>query len=369
MGKVRGGERLYRLLLVAALGLGIAGGAAPAAAQGPYTVAILVVDDFGATDMAELDLDAFEEDASCAISLEGQAFAVRGATADPLAGQAHGDVVLGQLEEMIAEFEAGEAITLVPVDVQGVTTGVAAQRIEDALAEVEADMVVLNMSFAVIPCEYVQAFIDFGGQLLAARDAGNLNRYRSLFQRAVLFYDGTVYPVMAQRPQQARPSEPLDPLQAFLAGAAVVPVASAGNFGLDFPFWPGAWAGVVSVSASEGQGFYPAQSWDDKTEAPLLTIAGDRPGQPLRISNYGEVMMPGEYASAAATDEAEAVIAGTSFAAPRLSLAVALYLAEVGDGYCRDEDGFFALASGEWENLTLPEAAEAYCPDMLPSLP
>ncbi len=369
MGIRSGGGQLYRLLLATAFVAGMLGGFAPAGAQEPLTVAILVVDDFGATDLAAVDASAFKAGDSCAISLEGQAFAVRGATADPLAEQSHGDVVLGQLEEMIAEFEAEETITLLPVDVQGVTTAVVAERIEEVLAEVEADAVVLNMSFAVIPCEYMQALIDFGGQLLAARDAGNLNRYRSLFQRAVLFYDSTVYPVMARRPQQAQPTQSPDPLQAYLAGAAVVPVAAAGNFGLNFPFWPGAWAGVVSVSASEGQGFYPAQSWDSKTNAPLLSIPGDRPGQRLRISNYGEVMMPGEYASSAATDGAEGIVAGTSFAAPRLSLAVALYLAAAGDNYCRNEEGFFALASGEWKNLTLPEAAQAYCPEMLPYLP
>lgn len=360
---------MCRLALVVALSLGALSGVAPAAAQGPYTVAILVVDDFGLTDLAAVDLSAFEAGQSCAISLEGQAFAVRGATADPLTAQSHGDVVLGQLEEMITEAGAEEMITLIPVDVHGVSTDVAAERIEAALAEVEADVVLLNMSFAVIPCEYLQAIIDFGGQLLAARDAGNLNRFRSLFQRAVLFYNDTVFPVMSRRPQQAQPNQPLDPLQAYLAEAGVVAVASAGNFGLKFPFWPGAWPGVVSVSASQGQGFYPAQSWDSKTDVPLLTIPGDRPNQPLRISNYGEVMMPGEYASTVEGATSQTVIAGTSFAAPRLSMVVALYLAEVGDDYCRDEDGFFALASGEWKNLTLPEAVEAYCPAMQPFLP
>ncbi|NPV66018.1 MAG: S8 family serine peptidase [Anaerolineae bacterium] len=369
MGMLRKGVWVGRLALVVALSLGALGGLTPAAAQEPHAVAILVVDDFGLTDLAAVDFGAFEAGESCAISLEGQAFAVRGATADPLTEQSHGDVVLGQLEEMIAEAGAEEIITLIPVDVHGVSTEVAAERIEAALAEVEADVVLLNMSFAVIPCEYLQAMVDFGGQLLAARDAGNLNRYRSLFQRAVLFYNDTVFPAMSRRSQQAQPNQPLDPLQAYLAEAGVVAVASAGNFGLNFPFWPGAWPGVVSVSASQGQGFYPAQSWDSKTDVPLLTIPGDRPNQRLRISNYGEVMMPGEYASAVAGATSQAVIAGTSFAAPRLSMAVALYLAEVGGDYCRDEEGFFALASGEWKNLTLPQAAEAYCPDMLAYLP
>jgi subtilisin family serine protease len=142
-----------------------------------------------------------------------------------------------------------------------------------------------------------------------------------------------------------------------------VPVASAGNFGLDFPFWPGSWGQVISVSASTGEGFDAPSEWDDRRDTPLLSGEVQGPGQNNRISNYGEVMMPGEYASDSGP------VSGTSFAAPRLSFAVALYLAQVDGNFCRTPEGTPALAYGEWDNLTLDQAVQEHCPDMEPYLP
>ena len=74
-------------------------------------------------------------------------------------------------------------------------------------------------------------------------------------------------------------------------------------------------------------------------------------------------MLPGEY------DSSVGMVTGTSFAAPRLSVAVALYLSQVGSGFCRNDDGYPALAYGDWENLTLEQAVSEYCPAMEPYLP
>ena len=73
-------------------------------------------------------------------------------------------------------------------------------------------------------------------------------------------------------------------------------------------------------------------------------------------------MMPGEFG---------AVRAGqwTSFAAPRLSFLLAMAASAQGPGVCRDENGALAFASGEWDNLALIEAAQAYCPEIAPLLP
>ncbi len=351
-----------RLLLAALLGaLALWGGAAPARAQGTYEVVILVVDDFGGTDLASLAPGSYAADEACAVSLEGQAFAVRGVSADPIPVP-HGDLVYAQLEELISEAGAESFISLVPVDIQGVTTGEAADRLAEALDDNPADVYVANMSFAIIPCEYIQAFADFGGQLMSARTAKDLNRHRGLFERTVVFYNGTVFPAMSRRAQQATD---LDPIQALLAtrGAALIPVGSAGNFGLDFPFWPAAWGQVVSVSASVGQGYYAPSVWDKKNDTPLLTADPDKPGKQTRISNYGEVMMPGEYMSE------YGLVSGTSFAAPRLSVALALYASAAGTGTCRNAEGGPALASGKWDNLTLQQAVQATCPAMAPYLP
>lgn len=345
-------------LLAATVG---AAGVGAARAQGEHDVVILVVDDFTSPDLSDLADETYEEDAACAISLEGQAFAVRGVAADPITVP-HGELVLEQLEEMVAEADAGGFITLVPVDIHGATTEEAADRIAEALDENPADAYVVNMSFAIMPCEYLEAFAQFGGELLDARSARNLNRYRSIFQRAVLFYDDTVFPVMSQK---AQTETDLDPIQGLLAARSedVIPVAAAGNFGLDYPFWPGAWGQVISVSASQGMGYHAGAPWDSKSDTPLLTAESDSPGQQKRISNYGEVMMPGEFESSAGP------VTGTSFAAPRLSFLLAMYASAEGPGICRDEDGALALASGDWDNLALIEAVQAYCPALAPLLP
>jgi hypothetical protein len=330
-------------------------------AQGPYRVAILVADDFTNLDWSTLSTEQFSSGDNCAVSLESQAFAVRGVSAAPIA-QPHGEVVYSELEDMLPSVAASDLITLVKVDIQGVTTDEVASRVQDAMDANPADFYVVNMSFAIIPCDYIQAFADYASQLLEAQKAKDSNRYHSLFKRSVIFYNDTVFPVMSKKAQEV---QNLDPLQEFFAAhsTTVVPVASAGNFGLDFPFWPGAWGEVVSVSASTGDGFYPSAAWDKKTDTPLLTAESDQPGKTQRISNYGEIMMPGEY-----TSESGDVL-GTSFAAPRLSLAMASYLAQVGGDSCRKSDGSPALAYGDWDNLTLQEAAQQYCTTMVPYLP
>lgn len=352
------GGLIAGVLLIA---LVLAPGGEVARAQGAHEVVILVVDDFTSPDLSDLADESYAEDAVCAISLEGQAFAVRGVSADPITAP-HGELVLEELEELVASADAADSITLVPVDIHGATTEEAAALIEDALDEHPADAYVINMSFAIMPCEYLEAFAAMGGELLAASEAKSLNRYRSLFQRAVMFYDGTVFPVMSQKAQTATD---LDPIQTLLVArsASVIPVAAAGNFGLDYPFWPGAWGQVISVSASEGTGYHAAEPWDRKSDSPLLKTESDAPGQRKRISNYGEVMMPGEFESSAGP------VTGTSFAAPRLSFLLALYASAEGPGICRDANGAMTFASGEWDNLALIEAAETYCPALSPVLP
>jgi hypothetical protein len=330
-------------------------------AQGNYSVAILVVDDFGGVNLSEVE--GGESGDNCAVNLEGQAYVTRGAVAEGATTLTHGELVYGQLEQMIGEFGAESFVTLVEVDIQGVTTEVAVERITQAITDNPADYYVVNMSIAIIPCEFISAMADMETQLQDAQNKKDKNKHRGLFERAVIFYDGTVFPVNSQKFQEATD---LDPLQQLLADLSdnVVAVASAGNFGLDYPFWPAAWGQVVSVSASTGEDFYAPSSWDKRNNAPLLGADTEQKGKKgTRISNFGEVMLPGEYS----TDEG--MVIGTSFAAPRMSMVMALYLSAVGNAYCRNSVGGPALASGEWDNLTLSEAVDAYCPDMAAYLP
>lgn len=349
------------LLLCAVLVAGIAPVALPASAQGTYSVAIIVADDFSGTPLDAIDTAQFGADDNCTVSLEGQAYAVRGVAADPI-DVPHGDLVLAQINELLDDAGAAGAIAVVPVDIQGLTTDVAATRISDALNDHAADFYVVNMSFVIVPCEYITALADLEDQLAEARNEKNPNKYNNLFQRSVVFYDGTVFPAMSNRAQQATDLDPLQTLFTSLRGG-LIPVAAAGNFGLDFPFWPGAWGQVISVSASDGTGYHAPATWDDKKDTPLLGAQGPNPGKSTHISNYGEVMLPGEYASD------QGAISGTSFAAPRMSVALALYVSEVGGAYCQQPDGDPAFAYGDWDNLTLDEAVAEHCPAMAAYLP
>lgn len=354
---------MLAIMLCGVLVIGLLVMAIPAGtviAQTDPQVVVIVADDFSGQALDELDTEQYDSDANCAVSLESQAFAIRGVAADPIEAL-HGDLVFAQLDALIDASSASDAIELVEVDIQGLTTDTVATRIQDAIDANPAEHHVINMSFVIIPCDYVTAFADLEAQLMDARESGNPGNYRSLFQRSVVFYDDTVFPVMSQRAQEETDLDPLQSLFTDLRGS-VIPVASAGNFGLDFPFWPGAWGQVISVSASDGTGYAAPAAWDKKDDSPLLGAENINPGRTVRISNYGEVMMPGEY------EVDEGMLSGTSFAAPRLSAALALYLAESG-AYCQQDDGDPAFAYGDWDNLTLDEAVSEHCADMAAYLP
>ena len=350
------------VVLVGIVVMASSSGVALIEAQGSNSVTILVVDDFTGSDLEILNPQGVDQQDNCAVNLEGQAFATRGFSADPIT-MPHGELVYAQLEELRGQVGAADTIDLVRVDIHALNTDGVAAQIADAIADHPADFYIVNMSFAILPCEYVQAFADFGSQLLDARDAKDLNRYRGLFQRAVIFYDQTVFPAMSNKAKQAANLDPLQTLFADL-GSRIIPVSSAGNFGLDFPFWPGAWSEVISVSGSaDSVGFYSTSAWDKKTDMPLLGSNDEQPGKKLRISNYGEVMMPSIYAGMSGE------LSGTSFAAPRLSIALAVYVSAVGDGYCRTPDNNPALAYQGWNNLTLQQVVQEYCPGMAGYLP
>jgi hypothetical protein len=316
---------LFRTVVVLAVSFVLAfGGVTHLMMQTNRNVVILVVDDF--TGQA-LDVTDYDANDSCAVSFEEQAFAVRGAAVGTVEEATHGDLVFAQLEELLEVADVDSVISLVPIDMHGLTADSLASEILDTMDANPADVYVVNMSFALIPCDYVAAYTELQSDLIEAREAQDLNQYRSLLQRAVIFYDDTVFPAMSQHAQQMVSLNPLQDL--FVEqGALIIPVAAAGNYGLDFPFWPGAWGQVVSVSASTG-----------------------------------EVMMPGEYSSEVG------VISGTSFAAPRLTVTLAIYALGVGQDYCKDDDGNLILAYGDWDNMTMDRVAQEYCPAMMDYLP
>jgi hypothetical protein len=330
-------------------------------AQGTYSVAILVIDDFGGNTTIPAATPVFEATDNCAVDLEGQSYATRGASSTPITVP-HGELVIEEFEQIFTALGTPDAYPLVPVDIHGATTEDIVLRIQEAMAAQPADLYVANMSFAIIPCEFLDEFQQTETELAQAQAAHDTNGQRGIFQRAVTFYDQQVYPVNSQHFQNATD---LDPLQSFLAQnqGVIVPVASAGNFGLRYPFWPGAWGEVISVSASTGQGFDAPSAWDRRRDTPLLSFPAAQGNSTTLISNYGEVMLPGEFTSV------EGALSGTSFAAPRFSVALARYLSAVGTGYCRNNNGYLALITGNWTNPTLDATVASLCPAMAAYLP
>lgn len=131
------------------------------------------------------------------------------------------------------------------------------------------------------------------------------------------------------------------------AGGSIISIASSGNRGDKFSFAPGYWKNVVSVSAEySGTDICPA-------------LQGELQ------SNDGEVQMHGVYDC----------IPGTSFAAPRLSAEAAIYLLRGGVVQCTDAGGTVRTlpplsyydedgnGTPEFENLPRKDASDKYCPD------
>lgn len=127
-----------------------------------------------------------------------------------------------------------------------------------------------------------------------------------------------------------------DPLRDYLRGirdAIVIPVASSGNFKQRQPFYPARWPEVISVSANEG---------DD-----------------LRFwlhSNNGDVSVPGAWF----LFEDGQYRAGTSFAAPVVSLLIALDLTQ-SEPTCGNRGNAPMLARGSYDNALLADAVSQYC--------
>lgn len=113
----------------------------------------------------------------------------------------------------------------------------------------------------------------------------------------------------------------------------VYPVAAAGNGGessVDFPFAPAMFDGVVSVGAVKDE-------------------VSDPKDAKIYYSNPGEILMDGKYIDGKGK--------GTSFAAPRFSARAAIYLYNDGVGVATDQEGNvirptlgYAGFNGEWKN-------------------
>jgi hypothetical protein len=129
-----------------------------------------------------------------------------------------------------------------------------------------------------------------------------------------------------------------DPLRDFLRESRrndllIVPVASAGNFKQRQPFYPARWPEVISVSANEGDNL---RFW--------------------LHSNNGDVSAPGAWF----LFENGQYHAGTSFAAPVVSMLIALDLTQI-EPICGIRGNRPVLTHGSYDNQLISEAVAHYC--------
>ena len=209
------------------------------------------------------------------------------------------------------------------VDTEDFNTGVIANRVEAAVSSLiyrdsGDDMIArfaVNFSFGLVPCSVLRDF----EALKEERPALTFEGY----QAAVLEANG--YDVAAFRAELARvvnAAASADPLRGLTQSnfidnldlgesrkesIAVTYLAAAGNYRLDYSLYPGLWPEIVSVSASD-------------VNSPDTLDA--------RYSDTGEVLLPGGFFELSFFDPdtndwqtySDVSVAGTSFAAPALSV-------------------------------------------------
>jgi len=271
----------------------------------------------------------------------GAGFATRGADGELFIREAHGEIIELELDELNYYYGDDVDVDIVPVRVNDYQTKKLVRTLRRVIERSDYDFYVINMSFTIVPCDVVHSFEEYLAEISDDPDYPSLVQVGEYLE-SLLF---------ASNYGQVADDDFGDLFEDY---PNVVGVASAGNFGNDFPYYPAAFDGVISVSgSSDYNDFYSSASFNPQTNEPLLQ------GDFGNASNYGEVMMPGQLLD----------IFGTSYAAPRLSYAIALYLAEVGPNYCLNDRGSFGLDSDVFANFTLVEAASAWCPDMLGYLP
>ena len=234
----------------------------------------------------------------------GTGFFATSGTGAQAAQTPHGVRVSTELQELVKKYGGQNKIDIVPVDTDGYTTSLIADRINQTITQLSARSpnasFVVNMSFAVVPCAALADLAVYDALMHQADAdlAGDLDAMQAIF--ASMMSSGVFNQSLTSN----------DNLQGFVTTkcnrrsvctsgtSQVIMVAASGNSGASFPFYPAAWSGVQSVSASMDSDDFIAS------------------GALAPYSNFGTIMMPGVWGKEM----------GTSFAAPRYSFAMALYL-------------------------------------------
>ena len=275
-------------------------------------------------------------------------------TPTPL-GVPHGQYVVSEFNKLLANSKI--PFTLAMIDIATSGTGVdaytassIATQINDALQNSKEKRVVVNMSFAFVPCVSSGQNFDFRNFEFALSDANQtLENYVGNDAAASLFKDAAEL--------KSPDNNPL--WQYFFQGYSeagidqLFAIASAGNYGdlQTDPLAPASWTNVVAVSVAVN---------DDMSVHEWTTPTGE-----MSISNTGDVMVNGGWYTLDDLDgngRADRGI-GTSFAAPVVSVVAANYLAYSGSTAANllPMFEFCSTTNGRYDYYPLPDVIQGSC--------
>jgi hypothetical protein len=288
------------------------------------------------------------------------------------------------------EADATVSIVVAAVDTRGLNTDFIPERIQNALNAlrvygaiedgIEIRQAAINMSFVIVPCSVLDDFSaagleDFEAYVAALAAENDVADDVDLAELLVQPLPNSVgeQPLLdqIQCSEEFEDEFSLDPegeyyldwwflvvygsegegqleLPRWVCGAAgrsTIYVASAGNFGFDYPMYPAAWPQVVGVSSQNATapvGFDPSKSG---------------------FSNSGEVMAPGAVYLLGASDAGGTRVigyAGTSFSAPVVTLYTALDLM-VQAPTCGQPNSSELTGAPDSSNAALADAIEDHC--------
>jgi hypothetical protein len=330
-------------------------------------VALIVLDDFGSgvykLDKAVYDLSTLSFPTGDPLS---RAIAIEEALNElqTLGKLSHGALVLNHINALLVAggytianatvdsvlFKnpvSGKYILVKAINTEGFNTSMFAPRLEAAFLELRSSgysSMAINMSFAIVPCSVRNDF------------ANNRASYPTLekYAEEVASINGVALDTVFRTIRRPVSN---DLLYAVIRGEAQVPpipgetrvyVAAAGNYGLTYPMFPAAWPEVISVSSHDiGAGF---SDFSNRGEV-MIT------GAWFRLSN--PALLNGGFGNSP-----KVVYAGTSFAAPAVSVFTAYDLAS-SVPECALQTAAPTrpdLAYGPpWLNRRLQPASELYC--------
>ena len=255
--------------------------------------------------------------------------------------------------------------TVVAVDTEGFSTDVIAARVAAAVQDLAfggTERFAVNFSFGLVPCSVLRDFeavrneqptLTFEGyqeEVLRA-NGYDVARFRAELARVVTSVVG-FDPLRGLA--QSNFVDNIDVGQPASGPIAITYLAAAGNYRLGYSLYPGLWPEIVSTSAAD---------------------ANSPDALDTRYSNTGEVLLPGGFVALSFFDEAagdwetypQVSVAGTSFAAPALSVFTAFDYSSVNTRCLAPGNRNTLLAfydpSGPQPALNLPlkEAVQMYC--------